>query len=687
MKVWPLVFSCIILLTGFPTQAQERKTVEAADLVHLRHVSDPQISPNGSLVAYVVTTPVAAGEHQNARIWLVATDGQSQARLFTSSNGAESSPRWSHDGSHLAFLSDRVNPLRGSPEFHFSVTNADDRKDLIQAQGKAKAETTPKEQIWMISLNGGEAMPLTDIPGGVKSFKWSCDGTKIAFIRTDQDTPKEVDRKQRKEDHIEVDRDYKFDRLWVYDVSSRNARLVTRQDANIDDFEWSPNGRQILARVSPTPRIDDYWRVSKIQILNSDTGDVEKTVLERAAPAPMHWSPDGERVAVGRASPRNITSIPVLIDLHSGKQTVVAGSYPATLGDMEWDLDGKGLTASATEGTDPVVLRIDAQTGSATKVEGLRGPSGWFGKVSRSKDGKGQAYLQETPEHPAEVVFQSQGHDILLTHTNPEITNWKIGTEEKLQWKSSKDGMTIYGLVLLPPEYHEGQRYKTIVLAHGGPEEAWESGFHSNWYDWGTLLASHGYVVLLPNPRGSDGQGPAFTEANFSNWGDNDFPDLMDGVDALIRKGIADPNRMGIGGWSYGGYMTTWAVTHTDRFKVAVAGAAVTDLFSDATTTDIAPSYLDGYFGDLASHKKLYDDHSPVRFLEHCHTPTLVVHGEADVRVPISQGEEFYYGLRFMGRPTEMLRYPREPHIFTELEHQRDSLERMLHWYDIHLNR
>jgi dipeptidyl aminopeptidase/acylaminoacyl peptidase len=191
--------------------------------------------------------------------------------------------------------------------------------------------------------------------------------------------------------------------------------------------------------------------------------------------------------------------------------------------------------------------------------------------------------------------------------------------------------------------------------------------------------------VLLPNPRGSDGQGPAFTEANFQAWGGEDFADIMAGVDSLIAQGITDPDRMAIGGWSFGGFMTAWAVTHTDRFKAGMVGAGVTDLYSMATTTDISPSFSQSYMGPLATNAEIYDRNSPVRYLDQCHTPVLVLHGEADPRVPISQGQEFYHGLRFLGKEAEMVTYPREPHIFTEREHQIDSLTRVLAWYDTHL--
>jgi dipeptidyl aminopeptidase/acylaminoacyl peptidase len=679
------MFVALLVLAAGIAAGQARKVVDPVDLVNLKHVSDARISPDGSLIAYVVNTPVPAPAHPNEHIWLVSTDGKTPARLFVVGTGADTAPRWSPDGKSLAFLSDRENPFEKDKSFHFSVIGAEDRKDMEAPEKKSEGtDTKPTPQIWLISLQGGEARPITNIYGGVKTFEWSKDGKALAFLRADQDTKEEAERKRRKEDHLEVNKDYKYDRLWIYTFSNEQARLVAKTDGNIDTFAWSPDGARFLARVSPTPRIDDYWRVSSILILNTATGATEKTLLEHAAPNFIRWSPDGRKAAFGKASPKNITGIPVIYDVDSGKETVVGASYPATIENLEWNPDSTSLLASGTEGTTPVFLKVDAASGSVTKLTGA-GPNGWFGSYTLSEDGQRVAYLSETPEHPAEVFVRSGDQSQMLTSTNPQVAGWKIGTSQDLTWKSSKDGTIIHGVLLLPPGYDKSRRYKTIVHIHGGPEEAWQSGFHAEWYDWGVVLASHGYAVLLPNPRGSDGAGTAFTEANYRDWGGGDFQDIMDGVDLLVAEGVADPDHLGVGGWSFGGFMTSWVVTHTDRFKAAVVGAAVTDLFTMATTTDIAPSYLDGYYGDLASNRKLYDEHSPVRYLEHCHTPTLVVHGEADVRVPISQGEEFYNGLRFLGRDTQMLRYPREPHIFREMEHQRDSLEGMLRWYDTHL--
>src|SRR5580692_6333189 len=219
MKSFGLV---ILVLIAFPVVifCQDHKAIDPSDIVSLKQVSEARISPDGSLIAYVITTPTPAGEHHNSRIWLVPTDGKSKARMFVVGAGSESSPRWSPDGQSLAFLSDRENPLAKDKEFHFSLTDTDNRKDLEAPEKKPGAadesESKPTQQIWLISLHGGEAVPITNIYGGVKSFEWSKDGKALAFIRTDQDTKEEAERKRRKEDHIEVDRNYKFDRLWVY---------------------------------------------------------------------------------------------------------------------------------------------------------------------------------------------------------------------------------------------------------------------------------------------------------------------------------------------------------------------------------------------------------------------------------------------------------------------------------------
>ena len=684
MKSASLLVVLSIAYTSF-SLAQQAKVIDPTDIANLKNVSTPEISPDGKLVAYVVTTPVAAGEHKDAHIWITSADEAGHTHPFVMGAGTDTDPRWSPDGESIAFLSDRKNPLAeaGRSPFHFSLTGIEGRTDL-EPQDDKKGGSDPGMQLWLISLHGGEAVPLTNIAGGIKEFRWSKDGKYIAFVRTDQDTAQERERKKQKNDEIVVNQNYKYDRLWIYDVAQHQARLLTKTDINIDAFDWSPSGSEIVARISPTPRIDDYWRISKVQILNVSTGLVEKTLEEHAGYNQPRWSPDGRRVAFSRTTVKQMTDEHMIYSLDDNKAILIENSFPGTVEQMEWLPDSKNLLAQATVQAHTVVLTIDAASGKSSALEGVTTSAG---EIAMSNDGNKFAFLGQTPVQPDEVWVYSNGHASALSDTNPHVKNWKLGTEREITWKSSKDGRTIHGVVDLPPGYEEGKRYKTIVHIHGGPEEAWTIGWHGNWYNYAAMLASHGYIVLLPDPRGSDGAGPAYTEANFQDWGGGDFQDIMDGVDTLVAKGIADPDHLAVGGWSFGGFMTAWTVTQTNRFKAAMVGAGVTDLFSMATTTDISPSFETGYFGDLQTYRKVYDEHSPVRYLEQCHTPVLVLHGEADPRVPISQGEEFYNGLRFLGRDAVMVRYPREPHIFTEREHQIDSLSRILNWYESHLGK
>ncbi len=688
----PLFSICVLALCMVQLASSAGlKTVMPTDIVEIQKVSDPQISPDGKLIAYVVELPEKSGAQKNAHIWLVSSDRKDSQRLFVMSARSDTSPRWSPDGRVLAFLSDRSNPLAETSNggFSFKLIGAENRPDLgswaMTEEARKSEEPTRKndQQIWAVSLAGGEAYPLTDIPAGVKSFKWSRDGKFIAFLRTDGDSKADAERKKRKADQILVDRDYHFSRLWVYDMAGKTARLVTKSDINIDDFDLSPDGTQAIARVSATPRLNDYWYVSKTVLIDLASGQVSRTLTEKAAPEAVRWFRGGGKVLYGELTERQIASTPVVETLSNGKKIKFRLDYKATIRTASWNPDGSSLIVEGVHGTKPFFATWDLSSNSVQGVTEITADGYAF---TQSDDGKIIAYLGQQVDQPNGVwAYVPGGSMQILANHNPQVAGWNLGKVQEITWTSSKDGTKIYGVLVLPPDYRPGTPHKTIVHAHGGPFEAWQTGWLGTWYEWAQLLASHGYVVLAPNPRGSQGQGTAFQEANYEDWGGGDFQDVMDGVNLLVKEKIADPSRLGIGGWSYGGFMTSWTVTHTDRFKAAVAGAAVTDLYGMSTTTDIAPNFLNEFFGNFVENRKLYDEHSPMRWIGHCHTPTLVLHGDSDERVPTFQGEEFYKGLQLLGVESQLVRYPREPHIFGEREHEIDSLQRIIDWFDSHV--
>jgi dipeptidyl aminopeptidase/acylaminoacyl peptidase len=643
--------------------AEAKRAIQPEDLVDIRGVADVQISPDGKRVAFVVTEPADPKKPQQARdsnIWSVPADGSEPPRQFAASPKKESHPRWSPDGRYLAFLSERGQP-------------AGEEKDA-------------KAQLYLMRTDGGEAEQLTSLKGEVLALKWSPDGKMIAF--TVRDPKSEGEQKKEKDgyDEVYVDHDYKFARLWVISLGERQMELVTKQDFEVNDMAWSPDGSELALRVSSTPRKDDVYWHSRLVVVRRLTGEVTRTLTETAADisGSLRWSPDGKLISTGLFTPNRISAWLGLVPAEGGPARQLLKDYRGTVWGVEWTPDSRTLIGQALEGTQAKLISIDSASGAVAQLadSSVRGQN-----FSLSADGRTIAYLQQPPDSPGDIWVMTIGQSPRrVTSLHPQVVSWRIGNMKEISWKDKKDALTHHGVLITPPDFRAGQAYPTIVQVHGGPMWAWPLAWQGSWHDWGHYLASHGYVVFLPNPRGSTGQGWQFAEANRDDWGGGDFQDIMSGLDYLVEQKIADPNRLGIGGWSYGGFMTSWSVTQTDRFKAAVVGAAVTNLFSFNGTTDITPSFLRNYFVDLPFRRRaVYDNHSAMAFLQNCRTPSLVIHGDSDERVPVSQGWEFYNGLRMLGVPAEMVVYPREHHGISERPHQLDLLRRVLAWYDKHL--
>jgi dipeptidyl aminopeptidase/acylaminoacyl peptidase len=302
-----------------------------------------------------------------------------------------------------------------------------------------------------------------------------------------------------------------------------------------------------------------------------------------------------------------------------------------------------------------------------------------------SSDGRNLAFVSEKPDSPSDVwSLATGGQPRQLTSFHPQITSMKLGNVREVSWRNRKDGQVLHGVLVTPPDFQSGKPYPTVVEAHEG-DHAWWSGWQGSWWQWAELLSSNGYVVFLPNARGVTGQGWKLHET-ITDWGGAAFDDIMDGVDSLVDQKTADPNRLGIGGWSNGGFMTNWAITHTNRFKAAVAFAAPVDFqIQWGGHPDDSWKFLSTLWDTPMSARQIYDAHSPFHFVQNCTTPTLILHGETDPFVPVVQAYEFYHALKALGIETEMVVYPREGHSIEERAHQIDFQKRVLAWYEKHL--
>lgn len=548
-KPWCLPFVLVVVMLpaeGF-LLANSNHPPTPAEFVDLREVSDPQISPDGKQIAFVVTEPADPAQPDKPRdsdVWMVASDGKTPPRKYAFSDKSETAPRWSPDGRWLAFLSDR-----GGSTIKVKDQDAE----------------PPMTQLWIMPADGGEGRQITDLKGGVSAFSWSKDGKTIALLSNDGPTPEEEARKKKHDDRMYMDHEWKFARLYFCDPVSHETRLITKQDFNVIDVEWSFDGRELALLISSTTDRDDMYWHSKLVTINRQ-GEIIRTLSERAGGGNWGYSPDGKWVAFQERTPTEITASLSIVPASGGEVRRLDSDYKGTVFWARWAPDSKYLIVELIEGAHSMISGLDTTNGRTKKMFDVQIEAGRDHGFSMDRDASTITFLHQKADAPTDVwiIDEDKQKEQQLTHMNPQVEQWRLGSLEEISWKSKKDEKTIYGVLIKPPDYDSNKLYPTIAEIHGGPEWAWWMGWHGSWHEWGQLLASHGYVVLLPNPRGSVGQGTPFAEANRDDWGGGDFVDIMSGVDELIEKKIADPNRLGIGGWSYGGFMSSWAVTQTD---------------------------------------------------------------------------------------------------------------------------
>ncbi|MGF7149803.1 dipeptidyl aminopeptidase/acylaminoacyl peptidase [Sphingomonas zeicaulis] len=624
----------------------ELAPITPEDIMGLTDVTDVEISPDGRHLLYVTQPTIATHRPTRSAIWVVPTDGSAPPRRLTAGTALEGSPQWSPDGSGIAFLTDHPGSSR---------------------------------QLWLIPASGREAQRLTDIGSDIRLYRWSPDGRSIALLAPDPPSAEAKAARAAKRDAVEVDAAEATTLLWLLDPASRAVRRIAIAGRDVTDLSWSPDGKRLAVRAAATGGPNDLFYHSDLLLIDAATGTVERTVFKRVY-STGSWSPDGSRLAFTAPEEGLIGIRAFVAEVASGAVQQFGASLDGTIREVEWGGDDRTLRARTAVNTRDVLFSVDLPAG---RFKPLIRFDGRIKDFSAAADGS-IALVGSQADRPADIWVQRRGSLRLVTDINPQIRGRALGKVEEVRWTSSADGQPIYGVLVTPPAHRAGKPAKTVVLTHGGPHENWNIGWQGSWIDWAQLLASHGYVVLLPNPRGSSGQGSAFARGNTRGWGTRDYQDVVDGVDMLVARRISDPARIGIGGWSYGGFMSAWAVTHDTRFKTAVIGAALTDQFNAAMAMD-TPDFVTSYFGLPPTAIAQMDASSPMRAVDRVTVPVLVLHGQEDRRVPIGQGLGFYRGLRLLGKDATMIAYPREPHRIFEFEHQLDMQRRILAWYDAHL--
>ena len=634
-----------------------RRTLTPDDFYGVEDVSDPQVSPDGQWVAYVVTANDRDADEARSAIWMVSWDG-SQRLALTPAAEDTGNPKWSPDGRYLSFIATPAGAEKG--------------------------------QIMLLDRRGGDARPLTSVTGDIGEYAWAPDGKHLAFtmVKGDGDSvpkPIVIDARHFKQDEDGYLAQGRQRHLYLLDVDGKHTeQLTTDPQFNEDLPTWSPDGRRI-AFIRTHERVVDPDGREDVAVVESVAGAAVRSIVRPYAPnaQKLAWSPDGTSIAYLQGlEPKFNAYIQdhlVLVPAAGGAPRSLADKLDRAVTSFAFAPDSASMTITVEDDGTTYPARIDLAGGAVVREV----PTGPFVVSALSSAGGHTALLESNDASPAEVYALESGRLRKLTaHNEAFLAGLNLGTTEDIRFKS-KDGAEIHGIIVKPPSFVAGRKYPTVLWIHGGPNGQDEHSLVLDGYQFEPqMFAAKGYVVLRVNYRGGSGRGIDFAKAIFADWGHKEVEDLLAGVDYLVARGIADPDRLAVGGWSYGGILTDYTIASDRRFKAAISGAGSADQIAMYGSDEYNLQY-DNELGPPWKDQALWLKVSyPFFHADRIHTPTLFLGGAQDFNVPINGGEQMYQSLRTLGVPAQLVVYPGQHHVFVRPSFVKDLAERTSAWLD-----
>ena len=619
----------------------------------IKSISQTDISNDGKYAAYVVREAIMQekkSEYLN-QIWVTNLVTKENYQ-YTYNLKSSMSPKFSPDGKKIAFLSSRSG----------------------------------KNQVWIMNTHGGEARKLTNEKKGVRSIKWSPDGKKISFLKNDDDTEEEKKSKENKTDVILVDKNFKYSHIYTYNLDEDSVFQITNGDFSVNNFDYSPDGKKIIFSHQEDTNINTGFVNTDISIIESNGKNIKFLIQRPGLDSNPIFSGDGNKFAFissgGKQESIGLRDV-YIYNLKSDEIKKLSNTPNRDSNIISWTSDDKNLIISESINTTSQILLLPANGEQFISWSSKKYKEGVITSIVKSKKSDKIILCYEKLDSPVELYITNSNYPSFTKLTDINDFDFpKLSKTEIITWNSS-DGMEIEGILTYPKNYKKGMRYPVILQIHGGPAGVFSQRFNGRPGIYMTeYFSEKGYVTIKPNPRGSTGYGKDFRYANYKDWGYGDYEDVVSGVDKVIEMGIGDPNNQFVMGWSYGGYLTSFIVTKTKRFKAASMGAGLPNLISMVTTTDIQ-DYLVAHMGsEFWNDYETYEKHSAIYQIKNTTTPTQIIHGANDLRVPFTQGQEFYRALDRLGVDTEMVVYPRTPHGPREPKFLMDVSDRILTWFE-----